>query len=292
MKAGILLPGDRELASSLGLATRRRYAGLAAGEQRSPAVGGGIEFADYREYLPGDDPRAVDWAVYRRLGKLLVRICAEERELTLMILLDASRSMDHGEPGKLGHARRLACILAGIAIGGGNRAGLCSLGPGLIEALRPERGKASLEGFEGACARLLPLAEFRPAEALDGFVARYGRRCVAVLISDLMFPEWPQVLGALAASGCEAQVLQVLSRDELDPAVRGETTFVDAETMREAPIHADAATLMRYANELEGFLGSVRRTCGGLGLGWALAPTDGDVARLFRDELCEGGFLC
>ena len=292
MKAGILRPGDRELASSLGLATRRRHAGLAAGEQRSPAVGGGIEFADYREYLPGDDPRSVDWAVSRRLRRLLVRICAEDRELTLMILLDASRSMDHGEPGKLTHARRLACILAGIAIGGGNRAGLCSLGPGLVEALGPERGKTSLEAFEGACARVQPLADFRPAEALDGFVARYGRRCVAVLISDLMFPEWPQVLGALASSGCEAQVLQVLSRDELEPAVRGETTFVDAETRGEAPIHADSGTLERYANELESFLGSVRRSCGGLGLGWALAPTDGDVSRLFRDELCEGGFLC
>ena len=292
MKAAILRPGDRELAYSLGLATRRRHAGLAAGEQRSPAVGGGIEFADYREYLPDDDPRAVDWAVYRRLGRLLVRICAEERELTLMVLLDASRSMDHGAPGKLAHARRLACILAGIAIGAGNRAGLCSLGPGLVEALRPERGKTSLEAFEGACARVQPLAAFRPAEALDGFVARYGRRCVAVLISDLMFPEWPQVLGALASSGCEAQVLQILSRDELEPAVRGEATFVDAETLGEAPIHADAATLERYANELESFLGSVRRTCAGLGLAWALAPTDGDVGRLFREELCEEGFLC
>ena len=84
----------------------------------------------------------------------------------------------------------------------------------------------------------------------------------------------------------------VYPRDELDPAVRGETTFVDAETAGEAPIHADAATLMRYANELEDFLASVRRTCGGLGLGWTLAPADGDVGRLFRDELCEGGFLC
>ena len=80
--------------------------------------------------------------------------------------------------------------------------------------------------------------------------------------------------------------------DDLEPAVRGETTFVDAETLGEAPIHADSATLARYANELEAFLGSVRRSCGSLGLGWALAPTDGDVSRLFRDELCEGGFLC
>jgi uncharacterized protein (DUF58 family) len=292
VRPGILLAGDREIAASLALATRRRHAGSAAGEQRSPDPGGGIEFADYREYLSGDDPRSVDWAVYRRLGKLLVRICAEERELTLVIILDASLSMEAGRPAKLAHAKRLACVLAGIALASGNRVGLQVMGPGLVEAFSPERGKTSLEAFEAAAARIGPLPAFSPLAAMRDFIARYARRCVAVLLSDLLYPEWPEVLGSLSVSGCESQVIQVLDAEELEPSVRGETTLVDAENGEEAPVHADAPTLARYATELASFLDSTRSTCSRLGLGWALAPTDGDVERLFRGDLRRERFLC
>jgi len=298
VRKSLLLPGDRELAASLALATRRRHAGLSAGEQRSPDPGGGIEFADYREYLAGDDPRAVDWAVYRRLGRLLVKICAEERELTLVVLLDASRSMDYGaDPdrglaSKLDHAKRIASILACVAFGAGNRAGLEVLGPRLVQAFAPARGRTSSLAFEEAASRVTPLSAFSPSASLRDFVSRHARRCVAVLISDLMYPEWPEVLGALSASGCESQVIQVLAAEEFEPTVRGETTFVDAENLGEAPVHADRATLARYANELEGFLAATRRTATRLGLGWVLAPTDGRMEELFRDELRRGRFLC
>jgi uncharacterized protein (DUF58 family) len=209
-----------------------------------------------------------------------------------MVLLDASRSMDSGNPGKLAAAKRIACILAAIAYGAGNRAGLLALGPGLLDAFVPERTRTSLEAFEDAAARVRPLSTFTPAAAMDAFVARHGRRCVAVLVSDLMFPEWPQVLGALSASGCESQVIQVLSRDELDPPYRGETTLVDSETLGEAPLHADAPTLARYVKELGAFLRATSLACARLGLGYALAPSDEDPGRLFRDDLREGGFLC
>lgn len=262
------------------------------GEQRSPDPGGGIEFADYRDYLPGDDLRRVDWDVWRRQGRLLVRISAEERELLLIVLLDASRSMDHGSPSKLGHAKRIAALLGAVAIGGGHRAGLCVLGGDLVEAARPERGKNSLHAFEEAAAAIGPRGDFAPLEAAGRFLSRYARRCMAVLVSDLMYPEWPKLLRSLAASGCETQVVQVLSRDELEPDIRGEATFVDAEDLGEAPVHADSALLSRYAIELEGFLGGVRSTCAALGLGWALAPSDGELDSLFRGELRAGGFLC
>ena len=288
----ILRSGDLELAATLKLGSRRRYAGLGTGEQRSPEAGGGIEFADYRPYAPGDDLRRVDWDVWRRLGRLYVRIPAEERELSLIILLDASRSMSHGEPQKMEHAKRLACVLAATALCGGHRAGLCVLGPGLVEVLRPSRGKSSLEAFERAAASVGPLASFEPLAAAAGFLARYARRCMVALISDLMFPQWRTLLGALSSSGCETQVLQVLSPDELSPEIRGEVTFVDSEDLSEAPVHADATILARYAAELRSFLESVSSASAAMGLGWSLVPTDGDLSRLFRDELRAGGFLC
>lgn len=290
--SGILRPGDRELAATLGLAARRRYAGTGTGEERSPEPGGGIEFADYRPYIPGDDPRRVDWDVWRRLGRLFVRIPADERELSLLVVLDASRSMDQGSPSKLEHAKRLASIFAALALGGGNRVGLAVLGPGLIELRRPTRGRSSLEAFEEAAARVGSLGDFEPLAAAEALLARYGRRGPLVLLSDLMFPAWKPLLGALAGSGCEVQVLQILAREELEPPERGETTFVDAEDLSEAPLHIDERALRRYEEELSSFLRETRQECSRLGLAWALAPSDGEPAPLFRGELRGGGFLC
>src|SRR6185369_9119751 len=135
---------DLDLIRRLDLLARRRLAGQATGEQRSPALGGGIEFADYREYVPGDDVRLVDWTVFLRFRRLLIKLCAEERELTLSLLVDHSRSMDYGHPSKLNLAKRMAAILGGIALASGNRAEILGWGDGLTEVTAPLRGERSL----------------------------------------------------------------------------------------------------------------------------------------------------
>ena len=127
----ILDAKDLELIRQLSINAKRRIVGLATGEQRSLVRGSGIEFADYREYQPGDDIRQVDWAVFLRLRRLLVKLCAEEKELTLMIFLDTSRSMCFGQPEKFVQARKIAAILAGIALYEGNRAGILTMGRNL-----------------------------------------------------------------------------------------------------------------------------------------------------------------
>ena len=144
------MPSPRACPSARG----ERLSGFAAGEQRSPATGGGIEFADYREYVPGDDVRLLDWSVYLRSRKLLVKLCAEEKELTLVAIVDMSRSMDFGSPTKLELAKRIASVLAGIALRGGNRAGVAALGASLLEPMRPERRKLTMAGI--AASRPFP----------------------------------------------------------------------------------------------------------------------------------------
>ena len=106
MEKRLLDAQDYQLIQQLSIAAKRRIAGLATGEQRSPHYGGGIEFADYRDYQAGDDIRQIDWSVFLRLRRLLVKLCAQEKELTLMILIDISRSMRFGKPDKLWMAAR------------------------------------------------------------------------------------------------------------------------------------------------------------------------------------------
>ncbi len=254
--------------------------------------GGGIEFADYREYQPGDDVRRIDWSVFLRLRKLLVRLCAEEKELTLMLILDNSRSMRFGEPDKLWVAARLAAVLTGIALHDGNRAGLVAFGPHLRELLRPERSRTTLVAAINAISRLAPAEAVDPVICVREFAARYGRKTMAVLVSDLLFAEWPQVLGGFAATGCEGYVLQLLAPEELDPPILGEVTLVDMEGMGETSLHIGEETMNQYRRELAVFLREIRRTCHRHGLWHTMVPTSRPLERIFHADLRRGGPVC
>src|SRR5687767_14061640 len=100
----------------LKLQNRRTLAGQLKGERRSRKKGLGLDFADYRHYTPGDDLRFIDWNLYARLDRLFVKIFHEEQDLQCHLLLDCSRSMDWGEPGKFDFARRLAAAIAYVGL--------------------------------------------------------------------------------------------------------------------------------------------------------------------------------
>src|SRR5512147_1348130 len=110
----LLQPSFLYALDRLALVSRRMRAGTFKGERRSPRRGGSVEFADYREYAPGDDFRQVDWNAYARLERLFLRLFVEEEDATVHILLDASKSMDWGEPNKWLYARRVAAALGYI----------------------------------------------------------------------------------------------------------------------------------------------------------------------------------
>src|SRR5687768_3577492 len=116
---GSLLEPDfiRRLAR-LRILVRRRFAGAAGGARRSTRRGSSAEFADHRPYAFGDDVRRIDWNAYARLEELVLRLYVAEEDLTLYLLVDASRSLDHGTPPKIDVAKRVAAALAYVALSG------------------------------------------------------------------------------------------------------------------------------------------------------------------------------
>jgi uncharacterized protein (DUF58 family) len=283
---------DLQLISQLSLVAKRRIAGLVTGEQRSPIQGGGIEFADYREYQPGDDIRQIDWSVFLRLRRLLIKLCAEEKELTLMLLLDNSRSMRFGKPDKLWLAKKMAAILAGIALNDGNRAGILTMGKTLTEVFRPERSRTSLSAVSKALLRIEPVEQIDPVTCVRQFASRYGHKCLAVMLSDLLFPDWLKAVTGLAASGCEGHLIQVLAPEEINPPYMGEVTLVDLEGGGEISLHADLTTSNKYRRELASFLQEVRKSCHRNGLGHTMVKTDTSLGRILHGDLQKGGILC
>jgi uncharacterized protein (DUF58 family) len=292
MDSKLLNTKDYELINQLSLAVKRRMSGLATGEQRSPVQGGGIEFADYREYQPGDDIRQVDWAVFMRLRRLLVKLCAEERELTLILMLDISKSMNFGLPDKLLIARRIAAMLAGIALQGGNRTGIILMGSELHELLPPGHSRLTLAGVVKALELVRPEQKVNPVTCIRQFTARYGKKCMVVMLSDLLFPEWSQVISGLAASGCESYMLQIMASEELDPPLIGEVTLVDLEGLGDVSLHIDQKMARLYRRELAGFLREIRQTCNREALGYTMVSSDTPLVRVLHHDLRKGGLLC
>lgn len=292
MDKKLLTARDYQLINQLSLVARRRMSGLVSGEQNSPARGGGIEFADYREYQAGDDIRRVDWAVFLRLRRLLVRLCAEEKELTLLVILDISRSMRFGTPDKLWMSQRIAAVLAGIALGGGNRAGVMTLGKQLQELLPLEYNRVSLAGVVNALERIEPVDNVDPMACIRQFAARYSRKCMVVMISDFLFPEWKQVITGLAATGCESYIIHIMAPQEITPPQVGEVTLVDPEGMGEITMHVDYTMIQEYRKVLDGFLKDIRRASSRQGLGYSLAASDIPLADILHRELKKGGLLC
>lgn len=292
MMERLLEPEDFQLMKALSLLTKKRVTGLLIGEQRSPAQSGGIEFADYRDYQLGDDVRRIDWTVFLRLHRLLVKLCAEEKEFTLIILMDLSRSMQFGAVEKLWFAKKIAAVLAGIALNDGNRAGVLGMGRDLQELVSPARGRASLTDVINKIAQAEPVEEFDSVTTVRHFAARYGRKCMFVLLSDLLFPGWEKVIRELGASGSEGFVLQILAREELEPPYLGEVTLADLEGAGDLPLHVSKEIAGWYLGELNTFLNETRAACHRRGLGYVLLSSDLSLARSFHTYLKREGLLC
>jgi uncharacterized protein (DUF58 family) len=256
------------------LAGHRRVAGRFDGAHASRRHGSSLDFADYRAYAPGDDPRRVDRHAYARLGKLLVKLFEAEDETALRVVLDLSASMGYGA--KATSAREVGAAFATIATGGGDRVRVLLAGEE-IEAGPWYRGPAALPALE---ARLLAATEGGSPDLVAALhrAHREGPRGPTVLVTDLFVDHWEEVLGVLAAGGGDAVLLHLLGRADVDPDLDGDLRLADAETGEEREVSIAPGTLEDYARTRDEWFDAVERRCGALGIA---------VARLVDDESVE-----
>jgi uncharacterized protein (DUF58 family) len=236
----------------LAVLVRRPVRGGLKGGRRSVKRGQSVEFADYRDYSLGDDLRQLDWNVYARLEKLLVKLFIEEEDLTVALLVDGSASMAHGAPDKLVFAKRAAAALGYVALAAEDRVVLASL------AGRTSRRRAALRGSGRAFRLLAELSAIQPAAGPTDLVAacrhalaQVTGRGVIVLVSDLLDPGAERALRDLAATGSEVIVLHVLAPDEVTPTMEGDLRLVDAETGATVDVTLDLAARERYTERVE-----------------------------------------
>jgi uncharacterized protein (DUF58 family) len=220
--------------NQLTLVASRVRAGMIKGERRSTKRGTSIEFADYRNYTPGDDLRRLDWNIYARLERPFMKLFEEEEDLAVHILMDLSRSMDwgEGETNKFRYAVYMAAALGAIALSGGDRLTVTTLHSGEVSAqFGPSRGSQNLTHLLEFLERL----EAKGLTNLDRSIRDYSlgarRPGLAFILSDLFSP--PGIMEGiklLQSKGYEVSILHILAPDEIDPPLAGDLRLVDIET--------------------------------------------------------------
>jgi len=273
----------------LTLATRRAFAGQMKGEKRSVKRGSSVEFADYREYLLGDDLRYVDWNTAARLERLFVKLFIEEEDLYLALLVDSSRSMDFGSPNKLRFAARVAAALGYIGLSNYDRVSVTAFADSLGEALPTRRGRAGVPPLFAYLNQLQAGGTTSLSASLRVFAARSRQRGVAVVVSDFLDPDWRDGLKPLLARGFQAALIQVMDREELEPSLVGDLRIIDSETGESREMSVSPALLSRYRAAVESFCQEVRLFARRYGLDYVRATTDTPVEDVILSFLREGG---
>lgn len=276
----------------LAIASKRVKLGVVKGERKSKRRGASVEFADYRDYVQGDDLRHVDWNIYGRLDALYLKLFEEQEDLTLHVLIDASQSMAFGSPHKLDFACQLAAALGYIALISYDRVSMEAFAGDDVRALRPCRGRSSvrqmlsyLEGVEGRGHTDLETS-------CKSYTFRNRSKGAAVLISDFFDEQgYEGALRRLAHSGSDLYAVHVLAPEEMDPALSGDLKLIDSETEAFAEVSMSRALMKRYLKNRNGFCESVRRYCMARGIGYFLAPSDSSVESMTLDVLRRGGMV-
>jgi len=275
----LLEPADLEALERLALATRARMLGTFAGDHRSPRFGSSLDFADYREYRPGDDFRRIDVPLSARLDRLFLRLFEAEEDVSIRIVVDTSASMGFGDPSKVALARRIAAGFAHLSLAQGDAVRLYETA-GRRRASRWYAAKAdSIEAMRWLEAAA-PAGPARLADVVRA-LREEGRTGLTLVVSDLLEPGWEDAIRRLGAPG-EAALVHLLAPEEMEPSLEGDLTLLDAETGAEVPVSMTPEVLRGYRARLAAWLASVRSACTSRGIGYVRARSDEDAMDLFR----------
>ena len=233
----------------LSILYRQAARGPHQGERRSSKRGQSVEFSDFRPYTSGDDFRRIDWNAYARLERFFIKLFVEEQDLTVHLLLDASQSMDWGEPNKQKFATQAAGALGYIALLGLDRVRLCVLGTPPFPITRGKRSALNL--FTRLDSIDTALSKGSPTAWLHAYAANAGTPGPLVLFSDLLGDGWQKGLQILAGRGFDITLMHILSPDEVRPDLEGDLKLLDSESGSALEVTADYNLLSRYIKDLQ-----------------------------------------
>jgi uncharacterized protein (DUF58 family) len=276
----------------LELVSRKIFRGRMKGERRSKRKGQSVEFADFRQYVPGDDLRFIDWNVFARLERLYLKLFLEEEDLHFFSLIDASTSMDFGEPSKLQYAKQLAAALGFIGLCRADRVKIESLGTTSKNPGPTLRGRSSLWRMQEYLDAIEPGENVSLADGIKNFCLRNPGKGILVLITDLLDKEgYEKAMRFLVAQQMDVYLIHVLSPEEISPEVKGDLRLIDAEDSDVAEITVSRPLLDKYKRTLATFIDGAREFCTRRGMTYLMVNSQTPVETLVANYLRKRGLV-
>ncbi len=247
------------------LMARGAVEGFLSGAHRSRFHGFGTEFLQYRNYVPGEDLKYLDWKVYARRDRLYTKVYQEETNMNVYLVVDASASHDYAGTRAPCHKLRYACMtaasLAYLAMRQGDNVGLYAYNTSVREVVEPGRRSGHLHRLLHALTRLSPEGDADHDQVLRAVLHHMRSRGIVVFISDMLEAEetLPPLLRQLRFAHCDIIGIQVLDPDELDLPQERVTRFIDAEASREEIVTHAPAIRAQYTQQMDAYLEQLQR---------------------------------
>jgi uncharacterized protein (DUF58 family) len=276
----------------LSILSKRLFAGQLKAERRAMRRGTGLEFADYRQYVAGDDFRHLDWKAYLRLNRLILRLFEEEEDLPIYMFIDASQSMSYGQPSKFDYGRRVAAALCYIGLSNLDRVNVIAYADKVKGELPPQRGKGRIFRVFRFLEEISPGGETNARESFKTYCTETRRRGLAVVISDFFDNAGFQSgLDILRHFKHDMFILHIASHEEVDPSLKGELVLVDSENNVSREVTVTPSLLASYKTEYSRFCTDIESYCSKYQLGYVRTVTDFPFEELVLKVFRQGRFL-
>ena len=274
------------------LVSRKIFRGRMKGERKSRRRGQSVEFADFRNYVAGDDLRFIDWNMYARLDKLFLKLFLEEEDLHFYTLIDVSDSMKFGSPSKFQYAKQLAAALGYIGLCRTDRVKIEPLDGNRTSSNPVFRGRKSLWQMVNYLDALPAGSKVTLTEAVKSFCLRNSGKGIVVLITDLMDKNgYEEALKYLVAQEMDIYLIHVLSQEEIDPDITGDLRLIDCEDQDVAEISVSQRLIDRYRATLAQFIQQARDFSSKRGIVYTMTSTERSVDRLVSRYLRQRGLV-
>ena len=274
---------------------KNNVAGMFGGNKQSKygSFGSSCEFADYRDYMPGDDINKIDWNSFARFEKLYLKLFLDERQMHTRIYIDASRSMDYGNGRKAEQAVKLAAALAYMAVNEMDRVSVYAIKGNTVEQLIPITvGKESFFNRIGNLNGIEFDADSRISEAILPSTVGMGDG-MSIIISDFLTDDdYETAIDHLISKKRDVFCIQVLSASELNPQLSGKMHLFDAENNEKTyKKNIDRDILKAYRAALAYVTDRIREYCMSRGANYLLASAEDDIVEIFFGKLEEQGVV-
>lgn len=261
-----------------------------SGNRKSVQKGSSAEFSDFREYMPGDDIRRIDWNAYARLDKLFIKEYMEEKEAVVSILIDTSASMNYGEQKKSELALSIAAALSYLALSGMDRV--------VVYDMKKMANPYSVTGGKKGYPRLLKWLEqlsFEGAADIHTAIRQMALKGpgMTILISDFLTDsmvngpegEIEKIMKYLDYRRQKTVMLHVMAEEELEIGLSGTYNLIDMESQEHLRITMNAEAIHDYQKGLKNFLNKLQQSCQRTGSSYILCSTARELYQLIFEDL-------